>query len=135
MNHQHYLDAWLKKYYRRTSRLLKCPQKTRQRLMCELQSSVDEFLEDNPDAAPSDIVQHIGTPDQIAQDYLTSLDESELQAQISRVRTTRRVLVVIAIALIIGAVVFFVLYNNWKGNIYYFNDKIVYEETDETNND
>lgn len=129
MNHKDYLEIWLDKYYRRTNRLLKCPKKIRQRLMAELRSSVDEYLDEHPNAAPSDIVQHIGTPEQIAQDYLSSMDERELQSQVSRSRTIRRVLAFAAIALVISAVIFYVLYTNWKNNILYFNDYTIIEGT------
>lgn len=131
MNHEHYLQSWLKKYYRRTNRLLKCPQKTRLRLIEELQNSVEEFLEEHPNAAPSDIVQHLGTPEQIAHDYLSSLDERQLHDYVSRTKTIRRVLAAMAIVVMILAAIFVLLYRNWKDNIYYYSNYNIYEGTTE----
>lgn len=129
MNDNQNQKKWAKYYYRDIRRLLKCPRQTRQRLMGDLQNSIENYLEDYPDATQDQLISHFGSPDEIARDYLASLDQEELQKQISRNSTVRRnlLIILIVVALITGSVYF--LLHNWRTNVSYYYDVGITEGT------
>ena len=52
------------------------------KILRDLRLSVDDFLQENPDATLEAVVEHFGTPQQIADAYTEELPAHELQKQL-----------------------------------------------------
>lgn len=77
-------NAVAEKYLKAVKRELVCPKSLRKRSLDQLETSLDEFLEDHPTATEADIVEQFGSPADFANAFLTSLDEGELKKQLKK---------------------------------------------------
>lgn len=68
----------INKYCRQIKQCLPCPRKQTQRILTEISSSVQDYLDSNPNAAYSDIEMAFGTPLQIATAQVDAMDTAEL---------------------------------------------------------
>ena len=87
------LDTALKRYYRSIRKDLPCSYKMKKRIMQQIQESVDQFLEQNPDADFDAVQLHFGEPQTIALSYIEDQDAPEL---LRKMRIKRRVLAIVA---------------------------------------
>lgn len=87
------LDTALKRYYHSISKELPCPHKTRVKIMQQIQSSVNLFLEQNPDADFHDVQVHFGEPQTIALSYIEDQDAPEL---LRKMHIKRKVIAIVA---------------------------------------
>lgn len=94
-------EKYLKKYYARVSSLLLCSRKAKRTIMNELRENVTEWLAENEDARPEDILTVFGTPEQIAESVLHGADPAALK---KKILLKRAVFVAILLALFIWAV-------------------------------
>ena len=72
------LDTALKRYYRSIRKDLLCSYKMKKRIMQQIRESVDQFLEQNPDAEFDAVRLHFGEPQTIALSYIEDQDAPEL---------------------------------------------------------
>lgn len=98
-------DAALKRYYRTIRSYLPCSRKLKNRILDEIQNSVNGYLEDHPDANISEIETRFGEPKNIAAAYVDDMDTSELlhALRVRRRITTAVVAGVIAALLMWGS--------------------------------
>lgn len=87
------LDTALKRYYHSISKELPCPRKTRVKIMQQIQSSVNLFLEQNPDADFHDVQVHFGEPQTIALSYIEDQDTPEL---LRKMHIKRKIIAIVA---------------------------------------
>lgn len=87
------LDTALKRYYRSIRKDLPCSYKMKKRIMQQIQESVDQFLEQNPDADFDAVQLHFGEPQTIALSYIEDQDAPEL---LRKMRIRRKVIAIIA---------------------------------------
>lgn len=87
------LDTALKRYYYSIGKELPCPRKTRVKIMQQIQSSVNLFLEQNPDADFHDVQVHFGEPQTIALSYIEDQDAPEL---LRKMHIKKKVLTIVA---------------------------------------
>lgn len=83
------LDAALKRYYRSIRKDLPCAYKMKKRILQQVQESVDQFLEQNPDADFDAVQLHFGEPQTIALSYIEDQDTPEL---LRKMRIKRKVI-------------------------------------------
>ena len=72
------LDAALKQYYRNIRSELPCSWGQRNRILRQIRESVDNYLEENPDADFAAIEAHFGNAQTIASSYIDVQDAPEL---------------------------------------------------------
>ena len=87
------LDTALKRYYRSIRKDLPCSYKMKKRIMQQIQESVDQFLEQNPDADFDEVQLHFGEPQTIALSYIEDQDAPEL---LRKMRIKKSVLAIVA---------------------------------------
>lgn len=87
------LDTALKRYYHSISKELPCPRKTRVKIMQQIQSSVNLFLEQNPDADFHGVQVHFGEPQTIALSYIEDQDTPEL---LRKMHIKRKIIAIVA---------------------------------------
>lgn len=76
-------DYELKEYYTRISACVLCDRKQKKAFLKELQSSIEEFRFNNPQASLSDIEAFFGSPEQIAASFTDNTDSVRLKKRLS----------------------------------------------------
>lgn len=123
------LDAALKQYYRNIRSELACSWGQRNRILRQIRESVDNYLEENPDADFAAIEAHFGNAQTIASSYIDVQDAPEL---LRKMRIKKRVIAIIAgamavVLLIWGAAVIWAIVDTESRNDGYM-DVIVGEK-------
>lgn len=84
----------------------KCPTLYRRKLTAELHDSLSDFLEDTPEHTMADVLEHFGSPEKFADEYLLTMDETERRTVLHKARWIRKAVSAgMAIAILIIAVV------------------------------
>ncbi|MCI9575757.1 MAG: hypothetical protein HFJ84_03595 [Clostridiales bacterium] len=91
------LEQELKAFFKELNGLLLCSEEEKEAIFAGIQESVDEYLDDHPDASMEDIIKRIGTPEDIANSDQHSMGEVAVRQKIKKKRF---------IALVISSVVF-----------------------------
>lgn len=123
------LDTALKRYYRNIRKDLPCSYKMKKKIMQQIQESVDQFLEQNPDADFDAVQLHFGEPQTIALSYIEDQDAPEL---LRKLRIKKKIIavvvgVIVAILVIWGIAVVWAVIDSADTNNGYF-DIIVTED-------
>ena len=71
----------LKSYFREIKQQLPGGCK-KNKILRDLRLSIDDFMEENPDATFTAVVEHFGTPQQIVDSYTEEMPAHELQKQL-----------------------------------------------------
>ena len=95
-----------RKYIKKVRAALSCSGSTKSGLMRVIQKDLDAYVSEYPTATEQDLVGRFGTPDALAESYLSSLDSAEINEQIQKARKRKRV-VVICCGIVIAAILTF----------------------------
>lgn len=71
-------NSALRQYYRKIRNFLPCAGKLKKRILFEIQSNVNKYLENCPDADIQQIEGHFGSPQSIAAAYVDDMNTEEL---------------------------------------------------------
>lgn len=96
------LNKELKKYYRDISKALS-GSKEKKAIITQIKSSVNHYLEENQDATISDVVNRIGSPQQIADEYIDNQSNDEIAAKI---KVGKRILIIAISSLVLALVIY-----------------------------
>lgn len=82
-----------------------CPRAFRKKLMKELEGSLYDFFEQRPDGTTADIIQHFGSPESFADEYILAMDETTRQGVLHKSKWVKRIvfIAVLIIVLVVGA--------------------------------
>lgn len=83
----------MKEYIRSVSKALPCSGKMKKHILSQLQDSITDYLEQNPDAGLAAMQEHFGTPQQITSSYVDNQDASVLLKKMS---IKKKVLTIVA---------------------------------------
>lgn len=72
----------LKSYFREIKEVLPGNDCKKKKILRDIRLSVDNFLEENPDATFEAVVEHFGTPQQIGDSYTVEMPPWEMQRQL-----------------------------------------------------
>lgn len=97
------------KYVRQAGK--KCSAPYRRKLIAELQNSLSDFFEDNPEHSMEDILEHFGSPEKFADEYLLAMDRAE-RSNLLRIAKWIKITVCVSITIIYSSH-YFSNYN-WK---------------------
>ena len=120
-------DKELTDYYRKIEKALPCSAETKKKILFDLKSDIAEYLDEYPEAEMSDIINHFGTPDLFASEYVASLDDAELNKKVHKSKWIKRgvVIAVAAVIVIIAtAATIMTIKNNQESAPYYYQDVI-----------
>ena len=93
----------LKLYYRQIRNNLYCSKK---RLLDELKTNVEESLEENPNLTYGELLEIYGTPKEIADSYIESLDPEEYAEDIRRIKRKKWMFGIVFFSVIAFAIVY-----------------------------
>ena len=92
-------------YLKQVKSHLTCPGALKKTFLDRLQGDVEEFLETNPDATLEILTVRFGEPNQMACSYLDGLDGNELQKQIKKAKTIKRVVLFTCLSVLLAILV------------------------------
>lgn len=100
------MSDMLVQYFRDVKKLLPCSPKEKQRCIDELEADVTAFLEHRPNASLAEIYDSVGSPESIAESFMSRISPQELSRKVSTKRCIAiGVIVIVALlAVVIGAV-------------------------------
>ncbi len=96
----------LKLYYRQIRNNLYCSKKRKKRLLDELKTNVEESLEENPNLTYGELLEIYGTPNEIADSYIESLDPEEYAEDIRRIKRKKWMFGIVFFSVIAFAIVY-----------------------------
>ena len=76
----------IKQYCKSVRKELSCPRKIKNDLIARILPDLEAYADENPNASFDDICAHFGTPKEVAESYLASLDEDELKKRINKAK-------------------------------------------------
>ena len=92
----------LQTYYKQIKKALPMYSKSERTFIEKFQKSVESFVAEFPDASFTNLLDHFGTPDQVSQHYLSSLEPDDLYKRIVYRRRIKRIMTFIAVFAIIA---------------------------------
>ena len=81
---------------------LNCPRKIKKDLILRIESSVYDYIDGNPDASYNEIEAHFGSPRELANSYISSLDSEEICKAIKKAKTIKIAVIVTCIIALIA---------------------------------
>ena len=81
---------------------LNCPRKIKKDLILRIESSVYDYIESQPDASYDDITAQFGSPRELADSYISSLDSDEISKAIKKAKTIKIAVIVTCIIALIA---------------------------------
>ena len=95
-------EAAAKLFCKNTKNKLSCPRKIKKDLILRIESSVYDYIEGNPDASYDEIEAHFGSPRELANSYISSLDSEEICKAIKKAKTIKIAVIVTCIIALIA---------------------------------
>lgn len=88
-------DNERKKYINEIQKLLVCEPKERRNFVRDFNSNIDDFLSDNPEASIDELEKAMGTPQEIADGFMSNASPKDIKKRTSIAR-----IVLIAVAIV-----------------------------------
>ena len=95
-------EAAAKLFCKNTKNKLSCPRKIKKDLILRIESSVYDYIDGNPDASYDDITAQFGSPRELADSYISSLDSEEIGKAIKKAKTIKIAVIVTCIIALIA---------------------------------
>ena len=121
----------IQQYCKAVKKELSCPGKIKKDLIIRLTPDLEMFAEENPNASLDDISAHFGSPKEVAESYLASLDEEELKKRINKAKRIWIAVIAVcaAILLLFIAMMVRTTIHNQNGQLVYYEKTISEGET------
>ena len=104
----------IKQYCKSVKKELSCPRKIKSDLIARILPDLEAYADENPNASFDDICAHFGTPSEVAESYLSSLDEDELKKRLKNAKKiwiTVIAFCIVIVLLFIATYVYMITYN------------------------
>ena len=95
-------EAAAKLFCKKSKRKLKCPHKIKRDLVMRIESSVYDYIENKPEVSYNEIEAHFGSPRELANSYISSLDSEEICKAIKKAKTIKIAVIVTCIIALIA---------------------------------
>ena len=106
------LLSWqINRYIYAVQRCLKCSARSKRKFSAHLKDSIASFINEAPDCTMDDIIAFSGPPEMLAQDFMETLDEKEIDEAQKDLKIRKFVMIVLALfATALSAAVIYILY-------------------------
>ena len=124
-------EAAAKLFCKNTKNKLSCPRKIKKDLILRIESSVYDYIESQPDASYDDITAQFGSPRELADSYISSLDSDEISKAIKKAKTIKIAVIVTCIIALISLFATFakMISDNSDSQYKYYEETISVGET------
>lgn len=112
----------IQQYCKAVKKELSCPGKIKKDLIIRLTPDLEMFTEENPNASLDDISAHFGSPKEVAESYLASLDEEELKKRINKAKRIWITVIAVCTAILllfIATYIYMIIDNKDSESVYY----------------
>lgn len=112
----------IQQYCKAVKKELSCPGKIKKDLIIRLTPDLEMFAEENPNASLEDISAHFGSPKEVAESYLASLDEEELKKRINKAKRIWITVIAVCAAILllfIATYIYMIIDNKDSESVYY----------------
>lgn len=97
-----------RKYYNEVKQQLSCPRKIKKKLLFYIRLSMDEFLEQNPNANFDMIVERFGKPYELANSYIESLDTAQIKKALQRSKWIKTCIITLCAVILLLFIITFI---------------------------
>ena len=118
----------IKQYCKSVRKELSCPRKIKSDLIARIMPDLEAYADENPNASFDDISAHFGTPKEVAESYLASLDKDELKKRLNKAKKIRIAVIAVCtviLLLFITMMICLILHNKEVRLVYY--DEVISE--------
>ena len=124
-------EAAAKLFCENAKNKLSCPRKIKKDLILRIESSVYDYIESQPDASYDDITAQFGSPRELADSYISSLDSDEISKAIKKAKTIKTAVIVTCIIALIALFATFakMISDNSDSQYKYYEETISVGET------
>ena len=124
-------EAAAKLFCKNTKSNINCPRKIKKDLILRIESSVYDYIESQPDASYDDITAQFGSPRELADSYISSLDSDEISKAIKKAKTIKIAVIVTCIIALISLFATFakMISDNSDSQYKYYEETISVGET------
>ena len=95
-------EAAAKLFFKNAKSNLNCPRKIKKDLILRIESSVYDYIENKPEVSYNEIEAHFGSPRELADSYISSLDSDEISKAIKKAKTIKIAVIVTCIIALIA---------------------------------
>ena len=93
----------IKHYFREIRLLIPVSSKGAKKFLQDFRSSVEEYAENHPECSAEEIIERFGSPEDVAYEYVSSVDAEEICRRITISRYIKRAVGVIVVVAVIAA--------------------------------
>ncbi len=124
MTQQKIISSYLKRVKKN------CPFSFRKKLTTDLKNHLLDYLDDNPDSTLEDIINHLGSPEKYADEYLLVIDETTRKKTIHKAKWIKYSILsgIATIVLIIAVTATMILFKISQIRVYYYYNEYVTED-------
>lgn len=124
-------DKELRQYLKSISDLLLCKPKKRKQFMSDFSNSIDDFLQNNSDASINDLEKALGTPQEIAEEFMADVSPKDVKKRVSIARIaiipiTLGVLIIVTVCVLL--IIDAYKNHNSHGEVYIIDKGTIYED-------
>lgn len=116
------------KYYKKVWRALNCSSCTKKKILNNLKSDIEEYLEDYPNITEQEIIEKFGEPEKYAEAYISSMNNIELKKCFSINKFVKKfgIIIGLLVVLILIITVVIIISQNTKESTQYYSESITY---------
>ena len=93
----------LNNYYRQIKKLLVCSKSDKKKFLCSLDDNIEEYLKEHPNSDFSEIQEVMGTPQEIADEFLANESAEKIKNKI-----TFKKIILVAVIIVLTAILFMI---------------------------
>ena len=116
-----------KEYWKEVEQFLTCSRASRKKFYSETLEAANRFVEENPGVAFAQVEEYLGSPQELAENYLDTLSQKEITTTKSKKKILMAILV---IAFVIAAIVAIALFLNRNQLPVIYVDTVIVDEGD-----
>ncbi len=99
-----------------------CPFSFRKRLRMDLKNNLSDYLEENPDSTMEDVMQHFGSPEKFADEYVLAMDDKLRKKTVFKAKCVKRSVLIGVIVIVLTVVItaaWIITENSQTAGVYY----------------
>lgn len=93
------------RYLKSLKKQILCPSSIRNKIISDFTENLAFFIDENPNASYEELVKHFGSPEEVSNSFLLSIDTDELTLRMEKTQKKKHIVLItciIAILLLIG---------------------------------
>jgi len=95
-------------YYNNILNLMPCNNKVKQRLLLEIKSNIEDFVNTNPECSFQNIIEHFGSPQDICDSFIETINAQEIRKKMKISKILKVVIILIATTILLFITILFI---------------------------